>query len=349
VALEPFVKDRPQTLSYVLFALVLWLLEISRTHSRLRFLLVPLLWVWVLCHGSFLLGFALVLGELIYAWWVSHEKAADLRPRILVLGMAGLASWINPYGWSLWVYVVHVSTDSAIANTITEWQSPNFHLTILKIAIWVPVLALVATGWRRRRTWLSYDGVWTAILLLATLQSVRFLPYFALEWGIPVLIGSQGLTFRHVNRLILAGTLVVLSAFLLFSQPIIPPGQVAASEPTAEVNFLKDQPDHGRVFNYYVWGGYLIWRSVPVFIDGRTDFYLQHQIFQQYVAIQNLEVDPEPIFQRWHIRYVLWPPSTPLATFLLASGDWKLIYQTSNALLFEHRGAWGPVVTVGRG
>ncbi len=344
VSLEAFVKDRPQTLSYVLFALVFWILETSGRHPPRRFLLIPLLWFWVLCHGSFLLGYAVVVSDLGLAVVAPRHAlpGANLRDRAVVLVLAGLGSWINPFGWRIWSYAWHVSTSTAIANSIIEWQSPNFHNQLLRLAVWLPMAALAVVWWRGRPQKSWFDTIWTGALLLATLESVRFLPYFGLEWGIPVLVGSQGWTLRHVRLPILSAVLVSLSLVVVFSRPIIRPGQAARSEPVAIVNYLRAQHDHGHVFDYYVWGGYLVWRGIPVFIDGRTDFYLQDHIFQDYLDVQNLVVNPEDVFRHWRIQYVLWPPSTPLATYLLSSPSWRVIYQTENALLFEHRGSWGP-------
>ncbi len=39
----------------------------------------------------------------------------------------------------------------------------------------------------------------------------------------------------------------------------------------AATNFLEHQT--GRVFTTYWWGDYLIYRHIPVFVDGRTDLY----------------------------------------------------------------------------
>jgi len=348
VSLELFVKDRPQTLSYLLFALVLWILESSGQHPWRRLVLIPLLWFWVLCHGSFLLGYLLVATDLGLAAVVSTRVSGqrNLGLRTAVLAAAILASWVNPFGWRLWSYAWHVSTSTVIANSIVEWQSPNFHNDLLKLVIWLPALALAAVWWRHRPGIPWFATIWAAILFLATLQSVRFLPYFSLEWGIAVLVGTQGWRFRQVKPWIVAPVLLAISLIVVVSKPIIRPDQASSSEPVAAVNYLKSKPANARVFNYYVWGGYLIWRGIRVFIDGRTDFYLQDGIFTQYMAIQNLTVNPDIEFRQWRVQYVLWPPFTPLATYLLADPSWRLVYQTKHSWLFKHRGGWGPAITV---
>ncbi len=346
IALEPFIRDRPQTLSYFLFALSLWILAAAEQHPARLWIFPPLFWLWTLCHGSFLLGYALLISELI---WRALARVrglggprADLRLRLGVLGMSAALSWFNPFGWRLWSYAWHVSTASVIRNTISEWQSPNFHLPILEAATWVPVIGLGWLIFRGRRPLSPLQWFWTGVLFLATLESVRFLPYFGLQWGIPIMEGTRGMGFRRLRAGVVALAALAVSVILVASGPIVPAGQAAVSEPTGAVRYYRSHHLQGRLFNLYVWGGYLIWRGFRVFIDGRTDLYLQDHILSEYLAVQNVTENPNTWLRVWRVRYVLWAPGTPLATFLLAdAASWRLVYQSRNALLFRHIGSWG--------
>ncbi len=361
IALEPFIRDRPQTLSYFLFALTFWILAAAEEHPARLWTLPPLLWLWTWCHGSFLLGYTLVLSDGVWRTFprLRHwgrqpaglaGSAAGIRLRIGVLLVSVALSWINPFGWRLWSYAWHVSTSPIIRNTISEWQSPNFHAGILKAATWLPVMGLGLLVFRGRRPISPFQWFWTGALFLATLQSVRFLPYFGLQWGIPVMEGTQGMGFRRLRGSVVALSALAVSVFLMVSRPMVPPRQAAPSEPTGAVHYYLSHHLQGRIFNFYVWGGYLIWRGFRVFIDGRTDLYLQDHILSEYLAVQNVTENPNTWLRVWRVRYVLWPPGTPLATFLLAApASWRLVYQSQNALLFRHVGSWGMPVTLSPG
>lgn len=347
VSLIPFVRDRPQVLSYAFWALLLYLTRgLDRSGSRpvLRIgLTVPLLWVWVQCHGSFLLGFAYLALECL------TSSAGLRRIRIGALAAAGLVSGLNPFGFGLWGYVFRVATDPLIGNQILEWQSPNFHDPLLLITIALPALALaVALGVIPKPVRWSGMALWSGLTFLASLHSVRFLPYFALTWVLWAAAITPRVRIPRPHPLVMTAAGAVAGALLIAARPVVPPGRPAISEPVAAVSYLATLPP-GRVFAAYDWGGYLIWHHVPVFIDGRTDFYLADGILTQYLQAMRLTLDPDIIFDRWRVRYVLWPPATPLATFLDEDPSWRLIDQTRTAWLFRHVGTWAahPVQPVG--
>src|SRR5205085_4800110 len=49
--------------------------------------------------------------------------------------------------------------------------------------------------------------------------------------------------------------------------------------PEGAARFLLDHAPSVRIFNTYEYGGYLIWRGLPVFIDGRA---LRESVFEDY-------------------------------------------------------------------
>jgi hypothetical protein len=84
--------------------------------------------------------------------------------------------------------------------------------------------------------------------------------------------------------------------------------------------------DH--LFNYYTWGGYLIFEGVPVFIDGRDDLYLGSTgVFQDYVRAVELSVDPDQVLAKYGARTVLMPKDIPFTRYLEAEPQkWKVVY-----------------------
>ena len=74
--------------------------------------------------------------------------------------------------------------------------------------------------------------------------------------------------------------------------------------PLAATKFLKHQT--GRVFTTYWWGDYMIYEGIPVFVDGRTDMYFGTDILETYVNVASIVVNPDPVFKRWDVRWVLW-------------------------------------------
>ncbi|MCL4318858.1 MAG: hypothetical protein M1596_03050 [Firmicutes bacterium] len=341
----PFVKDRPQSVSYVFMVWMLIILWQGRTKPQKLWWAVPLLWVWTNIHGSFLLGFLLLVLEGM--WMIIpintlrvNTPPTRLSPKlwISVLGTAVLASFVNGNGPGLWTYSWHVTFSRRIAGIIAEWQSPNFHYIFFVVMILVPmfILVLLMVFGRKKVVWPDFFLV--AGLFYATMKSVRFLPYFAIEW--PILLGAmtRNWPFSRVKGLLVTPILLTLSVILVLINPVIPPGK-PLGEPVLAANYLETH--HGHVFNMYSWGGYLISRHIPVFIDGRTDFYLQGHQIGQYTSVKQLTKNPNSIWKEYNVRYVLWAPKTAVATYLLShSAEWKPVVRTKTAILFQHRGSW---------
>jgi hypothetical protein len=109
---------------------------------------------------------------------------------------------------------------------------------------------------------------------------------------------------------------------------------IAGGYPAAAVDYLEQQGlAQSRGFNHYNWGGYLIWRGVPVFIDGRADLYGDSFIFE-YVATSSADPGWPALLDRYAIDYVLWPPDNLLARLLEGDPGWQRIYGDELATIF---------------
>jgi hypothetical protein len=109
----------------------------------------------------------------------------------------------------------------------------------------------------------------------------------------------------------------------------------AARFPAAAVAFLSTHRPPGPLFNYYDWGGYLIWKlypGVPVYIDGRADLY-GDAFMDSFARTYDLTNHWEAPLESWQIRTVLVPPSAPLASVLGSRAGWKQIYADPQAVI----------------
>jgi hypothetical protein len=338
---------RPQDLSYFFFALLMLLLTLARRRNAWLLAVPPLLLVWANVHGSFLLGLGMLALEVVWSLLPPMKgRLAVSRP--LPKGLAGLtlaasflATFVNPHGPGLIGYAIKVTTSPQLSGAIAEWQSPNFHSYLFLGVIIGPVLVLVGLLAFSDTVFALGDVVLACVLLLATLHAVRFTPYFALA-ACAVLATWKPVRTETIRPTVLtlplAGALVVA----LLAGPHVSPGTTAKGgtlgAPVAATNFLERQS--GRVFTTYWWGDYLIYRHIPVFVDGRTDLYFGTDILQTYLNVSNLTVDPDTVFQRWDVRWVMWGRGSPLSVYLSHDPQWKIVDKTGAALVFEHVGAW---------
>jgi hypothetical protein len=145
----------------------------------------------------------------------------------------------------------------------------------------------------------------------------RFRPLF--DWAVLLLLAAFTLT-RWTN--------------LARSQNL----REANQFPREAVAFLRtsnpDQP--GRLFAYYNWGGYAIWKLYPqyrVFVDGRSDLYGDNILKQCDSAVQ-LHKGWRAALDDWNVQTVLIPPNSALAQALLLDPGWKAPYHDSQASIF---------------
>jgi len=109
--------------------------------------------------------------------------------------------------------------------------------------------------------------------------------------------------------------------------------------PVNAVEYLQHWQPQGRVFTDYLWGGYLIWnvRQIPVFVDSRVDIFDHLGIFGDYLDAMGVK-RPMEIFDKYHIKYVLYEKEQPLAYLLRHSPEWKSTYDDGITVIFERIG-----------
>jgi hypothetical protein len=92
-----------------------------------------------------------------------------------------------------------------------------------------------------------------------------------------------------------------------------------------------------RVFNYYDYGGYLIWRLYPdgsrVFIDGRVEVY-GPQVFSRYLRVSYLASGWQDVLAQAHPDAIVLPSAHPLTGILGQDPAWSLLSRDEVAAVF---------------
>jgi hypothetical protein len=295
-----FWSPRPQMFSFMLGALVLYLLQLYKRRQIDRLWLIPIIMaVWANLHGGFAIGFVFlfgsiageVLGNLLN---IEDERVVQwgrLRKMVLVTAVAIPAVALNPYGVQMLAYPFRTVNIGVLQDFIQEWASPNFH----ERQTWPFALllfgVLAAVGLSRRRI------DWTDLVLVCgtgimALTAGRNIAVFAIAAS-PVLSrnldawlterGWQIRLRRSVSRsmAIINWTLlavILLGALVKIAAAVNTRTVRQAQElyfPVEAADYLRTTPLPGKMLNSYNWGGYLMFAApnVPVYVDGRTDLY----------------------------------------------------------------------------
>ena len=185
------------------------------------------------------------------------------------------------------------------------------------------------------------DVAVSGVLLVSTLHAIRFAPYFALA-VCGLLARWSPIRTETIRPTVVSLPLAVVLAVALLAGPHVPAGAPARGgalgNPVAATNFLEHQT--GRVFTTYWWSDYLIFRHIPVFVDGRTDLYFGTDILSTYENVAQLTANPDSVFRKWDVRWVMWQKATPITVFLAHDQQWRVAYKAGDAVVFEHIGSW---------
>jgi hypothetical protein len=103
--------------------------------------------------------------------------------------------------------------------------------------------------------------------------------------------------------------------------------------PAAAVNELK-KLKLGRVLNDYNFGGYLIWRNVPTFIDGRTELFGEKLMVDHANATSLTQ--PSKLFQLlrdYDVEATLLVTKSPAADLLDRIDGWQKVYSDDLATI----------------
>ncbi len=339
---------RPQLFGFIGFFSVLYILQRYGKGGPGLWALPLLVLAWINFHLSALLGVCVValysLLSLIpefQAGGIKHEPG-NKKMLLPVTALSLLVTGLNPHGFSIWAYTFKTTAEPAW-KIILEWQPPGSHYFIGIVFAGVALLITLALI-RAGKVQLFYL-ILTLGAMFGAMHAVRHFTYF-----IAVSAVTLAQMFNEINlsmklrRLlvcVLVGGLVGVSAANLktFGLPVNDMRVMADSAgfPVEAVDWLK-QSGVQRVMNFYDWGGYLIYRRVPVFIDGRSDFYLYADengtVFRDWVDYTTMKVYPEEVAKKYGIEAVLLPKGSPQEMYYEQSG-WKIVYADEKATIMQ--------------
>jgi len=347
---------RPQLLGYMFLLIVLICLERFRQKRQKTLWILPAIFLlWVNTHGSFSLGLAAV--GLYFASGLVEFRRGGIRAERWTraqrrqLGWAGLLSLavlpLTPYGARLALFPVTVARSLPVnmAN-IREWRPTDFGLWEAKLMLALLLVYFAAQVALQLRFRLEEIVMLFAAVFLAFVH-YRFMIFFGIVFAptLAMVISRWAPRYDAArDKFILNGALMLAIAAGLWTQI---PSKSAMTKivedgyPVRAVDYLRQHPPAGAMFNAYGFGGYLVWTlgaAHPVFIDGRGDLYEKAGVFADYVRIMEIQPDMPRLLEKYKIQSCLITPDAPLAAFLSAQADWKRVYQDGVSAVFVKTG-----------
>lgn len=324
LGLSTIITARPHTFGILFFLLAL--IGLREIKKGLKPYWMPLMFcVWANMHGSVILGVGLMWLWVMLAFVPesqSHKPGPKKHMALMAL-VCTLVTLINPHGWILYKFSLWVSLNPDFKN-ILEWQPTPFNLPFLLILTITPIAVLVF----KKKELATETAILMFITLTAMLTGHRFFPYFILTWAHLV-----DIPIKNWSKKMISLGLVLISVGGIYYNGL-PPGQIQNCETnlSSAVDYIKDK-DYKKLLNHYNYGGYLIYRDVPVFIDGRADMY--GEVYTDHTNLVGMKKDPEKILEKYHPDAIMLPIEAPLSKYLKKVG-WEESY-TDNAVVILQR------------
>jgi hypothetical protein len=349
----------------------------GRQTGRSLLWLLPLFAVWANTHGGFVAGLML-LGASGAIECVVAVVASDSDQRLAarrkaaafgaVLAGAVVATFINPYGVSLYSHVLQLLGDPYFMDLHTEWKSPQFHgrgaFQFEGLMLLFPLLMALS----RRRPNAVELGL-SILLLHFALTGLRYLPLWVLV-ATPLLARSAAevpalqTLAEHLKRSSdgaslfasrvgpAAWTWSAIVAVIVFCGSRLVEGRVVRLLPEIIPSAALDrllEVSSGEpgavVFHSYNWGGYLTWHGwrpdgtgLLNWIDDRNEVQGRAHVEDYFATLQAAPGWQERL-DRARVGFVCIEPDVPLAVRLAENACWREVFRDEWAVIFAKKPA----------
>lgn len=364
----PVLAVRTRMFAFVPLALTLFVCQAvvdKQCRSAWLALLIPSTIFWANTHGTFILAVLIVgaygVGDVLEA----ALRRDELRHRVVRWGLAiaGVcaASAVTPLGVDVFGYVMQLTNESSVSDTVTEWQPPDLTDLHGKLVVFGIIVGTAALVFRRRHITITDALLWGGMMVLAA-QAMRA----SLSWAVMFIVVLAPAVSRPQEateptpgeRRFVGVTIAMLAVVALAPQPglgfhaifstLQPPHVRRTGEGAwamANINAYRAiervvQDDRGRVFHDQAIGGmlevYLTQEPAQVaFVDQRMEF-IPEEVWARYFGLSDAQDGWERELQRWEVDTLILSPvgQHQLMQAALQSADWELVLVDEAHLLF---------------
>jgi hypothetical protein len=308
---------------------------------------------------------------------VRKAGAPHVRPVFFIVCAAAMAATVlNPNTYNLFYSYTTGMLSMFVTNTTRAFSGQSGSWVRDVVLEYKPLYYFYVN---LNYKWIVYYWAFTVLLYLsifikywfrkkvdlAELLSLSFLVFFAnyhargLMFSLTVMpyymaktlteIRLPEVKYRVMYKGVLASILLLSIGFCTYTyklspflfKPAVTKTMITPWYPTRLVKFLKANWIDPPMYNYYTWGGFLIWSLYPdyqVFIDGRA---LDSMVNRTADDILKLQGSWEAKLDAYGINFIVVPVIfresghiIPLGPALVKNDKWKLIFIKNNSAIF---------------
>jgi hypothetical protein len=350
-----YAPVRAQVFTYLFFALFIFILERYKRENKPYILLcLPLLEiVWCNVHGGFVAGLGLIG---LYALGEGLSRR-PITPYLKIALVTVLATLVNPYGFSYWIFIIQAVT--LPRPDITEWMSVPSAIAsgnyrdeaILFAALSLITVFLIVRSGKKNLT----DILVLAVTAFLGFKSIRHIILFFLAFGayVPVLITNYmdslkrdpkvASTLNRVRKpvLLLFSLVFLCLAALSFRHFIYSPRSALItpvhSYPIRALEWIEANRWQGNIIPNFEWGEYVIWRTYPrcrVSMDGRLETVYSTELQREYFDFLHGRADWQIFLKKYAHDMVLIRKGSRTDSLMREQPDWRLAYEDRLSVIF---------------
>jgi hypothetical protein len=347
---------RPHLISMLILSFwLIWTDDLRRGRKIPLWLFPIVMLLWSNLHGEFIAGI-LVLIAYAFGWLLEYlidRSRADLtigRKLWMALVSSGIASLFNPSGAGPWVSILGFVNNEYLMSRMVEANAPDFQRPEMQILFSLLVGSILLLAMKKAR--LSFGqaflltgfsamslmairnihlyGIVAPFVLAETLDGIRSIPLVdRIEQTSEDMEAKRGMRIAWITAPVL---LLSLAVFLLpglqnmyqLKEPMFP---IRALE------WLKKNPQEGRMLNNLNWGGYLglhLWPEQLPFIDSMSD--TSGEVTREYETLILVRPGWQALLEKYEVNWAILPPAWQLTAELSVQG-WRTVYQDQIAVV----------------
>ncbi len=368
---QGFATARAHLVSYILFVLELYSIEMFNKERNKKYVIILLLISFLLCNihvavwPFYFIIFIPYLVEGIISFILKKIKKKDkiinflesklvisnsisIKCLLLIMLLSLLMGLFTPIKGTPYTYLYKTMIGNS-QNYILEHQMSTLKDSVFTLTIVIEVLLVGAFSKIKLSDLLLLIG-----LSLMSIMSIRHIGLLAILVSIclartykyfidAINIDVDKYMYKFFSKkgiLILSFIAVGIFFYVNLSSQLKNSYIDEKIYPVEGVKYIKNNLDYKnvRIFNDYNFGSYLLLNDIPVFIDSRADLYtkefsgLDYDIFDDYMHVSN---NYEKLFDFYNISHVFIYNNIVLSGYLINDDNYKIVYNDKNFILFE--------------
>ncbi len=312
---------------------------------------VPLIMLlWVNIHGGFFTGFT-VIGAYFLSFLL-QKQWAGARITFLLGIISTVVVLINPLRIHIIDAALRTLNGPFSSEYILEWEPSSGVGLYLYI---IPLSLIFILTFRRHSL---AEKIIVVFWILQSLSAIRHLPLLMLV-SVPVM--ADGINYliskkpawlkkeleyrRDFSKPIISKIIYTLAIILplVFLSPVWPklihfsPAK-SITFPKAEIDYILSNRPQARLFNFYDYGGYVIYESegkMKTFIDGRAETAFPPELINDYIRFDRAEIGWENMLDKYKIDTVLMKQGIgPQFDYFKNSKEWREVIRGPFAIVY---------------